>query len=711
MKALEDLCVYYDGTVRTSAKEVVQFTYGDDGLDPIMMAEGAHPINFKERWESISAECNMQLAERSGGDGDPIVHIFTHGRYKPHEVKEMSEEEQKMDRQLTACDLNEALCLCPIGERHPASVYYALPVGKLGLEEAGGANGEGLSLGQFRPDRHHPAALTQFPGPAWHNSSPKYALAVLDFLADMVKKLEQAMASVGLGADGKRNSAQEADITTQQQQQQPAKRQKTETEPSAQDKGPLSEEEARRVIWQANRITPRMLQRFLNECIDKYERARVEPGTTVGAVAAQSIGEPGTQMTLKTFHFAGVASMNITLGVPRVREVINATPNIKTPFVYAQLQNSRDVKAARLVKGKIERTTLGDVSEYVREVYEPGQCYIEIKLDKGAVEALHLHLSTEMVIDAILSDKQTKLDKKGYGVRRAGHDRIHVYPSDGRKEALSYNLARLMLRLPDIPVAGVPGAGRAMIIDEEGTGDFKVVVEGESLLEIMGTEGVDGRRTVCNHVLRVFQVLGIEAARKSIITEIFKVMDAYGLAIDYRHVQLLAEIMTFTGEVLGITRSGISRMTDSVLTLASFEHTAEHLFEAALRSTQESMRSVSESIITGNPIPIGSGIFDLIDSRDIEPTPPAPQPTPEKPGRRRHQQQQVAPPDQKETAATGPGRDRQVKARPDYLRSRGAGPVQGRNEWERDKLLLYTTDHELYAGRVEAPVSMELAAS
>jgi DNA-directed RNA polymerase III subunit RPC1 len=107
--------------------------------------------------------------------------------------------------------------------------------------------------------------------------------------------------------------------------------------------------------------TAKQLDAFLSLCRDKFKRAEIEPGTAVGALGAQSIGEPGTQMTLKTFHFAGVASMNITLGVPRIKEIINASKNISTPIITAILSQDSDEKFARIVKGRIEKTTLGEV--------------------------------------------------------------------------------------------------------------------------------------------------------------------------------------------------------------------------------------------------------------------------------------------------------------------------------------------------------------
>ena len=126
------------------------------------------------------------------------------------------------------------------------------------------------------------------------------------------------------------------------------------------------------------KVTGDQLFVFLNTCWTKYVKAKIEPGwffgrqsstlmltlaqgSTVGAVGAQSIGEPGTQMTLKTFHFAGVASMNVTLGVPRIKEIINAAKLISTPIISCKLVTSDSEASARIVKGRLEKTHLGDV--------------------------------------------------------------------------------------------------------------------------------------------------------------------------------------------------------------------------------------------------------------------------------------------------------------------------------------------------------------
>jgi DNA-directed RNA polymerase III subunit RPC1 len=137
-------------------------------------------------------------------------------------------------------------------------------------------------------------------------------------------------------------------------------------------------------------ITERQLRAYLGVCISKYLKAKIEPGTAVGAIGAQSIGEPGTQMTLKTFHFAGVASMNITLGVPRIKEIINAAKLISTPIIACELHEDKDIRSARVVKGRLEKTTLGEVAMYMDEVYEANETYILIRVDLDAINKLQV---------------------------------------------------------------------------------------------------------------------------------------------------------------------------------------------------------------------------------------------------------------------------------------------------------------------------------
>jgi len=359
---------------------------------------------------------------------------------------------------------------------------------------------------------------------------------------------------------------------------------------------------------QCRQIYRGQLNCFLNGCFAKYTAAMIEPGTAVGAIGAQSIGEPGTQMTLKTFHFAGVASMNITLGVPRIKEIINASKRINTPIITAPLVCDNDVKSARIVKGRIETTRLGDVSRAIEAILRPGNCFVRILLDRETIDNLQLSLPVSQVVYALESARKLKL--KGC-IKVRGQDILTIHPNVSASDStLLQHLQHLKREVANVVVAGIPSVSRA-VINDDGNKRYNLLVEGYDLLGVMGTVGVKGTEATSNHIIEVWKTLGIEAARATIIKEIQTTMESHGLNLDHRHIALLADTMTYRGEILGITRFGIAKMKESVLMLASFEKTADHLFEAALRGATDDISGVSECIIMGTPMPVGTGLFAL----------------------------------------------------------------------------------------------------
>ncbi|XP_034935802.1 DNA-directed RNA polymerase III subunit RPC1 [Chelonus insularis] len=370
------------------------------------------------------------------------------------------------------------------------------------------------------------------------------------------------------------------------------------------------------VVQQLERLTVSQLVEFIHTCKEKFMRAKIEPGTAVGALAAQSIGEPGTQMTLKTFHFAGVASMNITQGVPRIKEIINANPKISTPIITAALVDDTDPEFARRVKGRIEKTTLGEVTEYIEEVYLPDDCFLLIKLDIDRIKLLKLEVDINSIRYCLCTSK-LKLNPKHVNVK--GDSILTVTPTSG-KHSLNHSLNLLKESVPDVVIKGLPTVNRAVIHNDDSTGTtkYKIFVEGDNLREVMVTPGVHGNKTTSNNTIEVFRTLGIEAARTTIMTEIKLVMENHGMSIDRRHSMLVADLMTSRGEVLGITRQGLAKMKESVLNLASFEKTADHLFDAAYYGQKDAICGVSESIIMGIPVPVGTGIFKLLHKAEKE---------------------------------------------------------------------------------------------
>ena len=189
------------------------------------------------------------------------------------------------------------------------------------------------------------------------------------------------------------------------------------------------------------------------------------PGEACGAVTAQSIGEPATQMTLKTFHFAGVASMNVTLGVPRIKEIINATDKISTPIIKAKLKQEDNAISARIVKGRIEKTELGDIAEYIKEVYKPQGCYLSVKLDQNAINQLRLEVNIESIKNSII--KTSKLKVKERHITIVGHDILQIEPYDTSRDKMYFVMQQLKSKLPKVIIKGIPQIVRAVISIEK----------------------------------------------------------------------------------------------------------------------------------------------------------------------------------------------------------------------------------------------------
>ncbi|KAJ3528006.1 hypothetical protein NM208_g10426 [Fusarium decemcellulare] len=384
--------------------------------------------------------------------------------------------------------------------------------------------------------------------------------------------------------------------------------------------GPGAEDHVERTA----KVSASALMLFIRLCLDKYKKARVEPGHAVGAVGAQSIGEPGTQMTLKTFHFAGVAGMSITQGVPRIKEIINASKVISTPVITCPLLNTQQIEAARIVKARIEKTLLSDVLRSIEVEWRADEGNVILWIDTGALADMHLGIDVDNIARAICRERKLKMQPGDITIS-TGRIAICLTPvsgtpgrgisaaSDGSDLLVRANFLRRML--PSVPISGYPHATRA-IIEAGEDNSHRVLVEGYGLRDCMTTEGVVGTRVRTNSVMECGEVLGIEAARTTIADEINAVMGYMG--IDPRHMQLLADVMTFKGEVLGITRFGLSKMRDSVLHLASFEKTSDHLFDAAAGMKTDQIEGVSEGIIMGQTMGVGTGAVQAVRRLGIQ---------------------------------------------------------------------------------------------
>ena len=326
-----------------------------------------------------------------------------------------------------------------------------------------------------------------------------------------------------------------------------------------------------------------------------YRHSLVEPCEAVGVVAAQSIGEPGTQMTMRTFHYAGVAEINVTLGLPRLIEIVDARKIPSTPTMTIKLNQdyAHDRDLAREVAWAIESTSLLHLGSVATDLAEMN---VIIELNPGALE--QRKITAEEVSARLKEETGLEVDQK--------ENLLVMAP-----EEPSYReLLQLVEKIKKISLKGVEGI-RRVVIRKEGD-EYILYTEGSSLKKVMQFDGVDPTRIKTNNINEIGEVLGIEAARNAIINEATDTLREQGLSVDVRHIMLVADIMTVDGEVKQIGRHGVSGEKASVLARAAFEVTVNHILDAAIRGDVDDLRGVTENVIVGQPIQLGTGDVTLV---------------------------------------------------------------------------------------------------
>ena len=358
---------------------------------------------------------------------------------------------------------------------------------------------------------------------------------------------------------------------------------------------PLLADELKKGLLNAN-LPKKGVDIVVEETVEEYNFAKIEPGESAGIVTAQSIGEPGTQMTLRTFHFAGVRERNVTLGLPRIIEIVDARRIPSTPImtIYLTGEYKRSREKAVKIAQEIVYTTLRDI---VSEVYiDHVEGSIIIRIPEENLKERGLTLDELKKIMVIQNCKIKSQHKGGFII-------INVKPEN--PEALP----KLFEKIPTLPVKGIPGIRRALVTFDKG--EWIIQTEGSNLAKVLRIEGVDKTRTTTNNIHEIALTLGIEAARNAIIHEMKNVLDEQGLDVDIRHIMLVADIMTLEGEVMQIGRHGISGEKASVLARAAFEITVPTLIDAAVKGEEDNLKGVVENVILGQMIPVGTGTVEL----------------------------------------------------------------------------------------------------
>ncbi len=306
-----------------------------------------------------------------------------------------------------------------------------------------------------------------------------------------------------------------------------------------------------------------------------------------------------THNTLNTFHFAGVAELNVTVGLPRLIEIFDArkTPSTPRMEVFLKTKYSHDPKLARKVATQIKETKLKEIAtEFSINL---AKASVEIKLDYKRMKDLGLK-ETELI--TILSQNTKNVNIK---IER---ENLVFYPK--LKEYDLGEVFKLKEKAKDSYISGVKGITQVLPMKKDN--EFMILCAGSNLKDMLKIDEIDEKRTITNDIVEIQDVLGIEAARQSIINEALKVIEDQGLDIDVRHLMFLADVMTVTGTVKGITRSGITSEKESVLARASFETPIKHIINAALIGEHDPLNSVVENVILNQPVPLGTGLPRLI---------------------------------------------------------------------------------------------------
>lgn len=344
-------------------------------------------------------------------------------------------------------------------------------------------------------------------------------------------------------------------------------------------------------------VPDKLLKKILDLTYERFSIHVVDPNESVGIIAAQSIGEPGTQMTMRTFHYAGVAEMNVTLGLPRLIEIVDARRVPSTPIMEIHLDPAvqDDLDKVRVIASNIERTNVIDIADVETDI---NNMEVLVRLDKRKMERKGTNLD----------EVYKKLSKaKGIkGLVEVRGDSLVV-----KCDEPSYKkLQRLSEDTKVTPIKGVEGIQRAVI--RKVGGHYVIYTEGSNLEKVLEIEHVDKRRTSTNSILEIYEVLGVEAARNAIINEASRTLEEQGLTVDIRHIMLVADLMTNDGDVKAIGRHGISGRKSSVLARAAFEITSTHLLRAGITGEVDTLEGVVENIIVGQPVTVGTGAVNLV---------------------------------------------------------------------------------------------------
>ncbi|GFP91008.1 DNA-directed RNA polymerase ii subunit 1 [Phtheirospermum japonicum] len=610
VKAMEDIMVKYDGTVRNSLGDVIQFLYGEDGMDAV--------------W--IESQPLESLKLKKANFNDMYKYEIDDSNWNPNYMLPEAVEDLKTIREIRSVFDAEV-------QKLEADRF------QLGTEIATtGDNSWPLPVNMkrlilnaqktFRVDFRRPSDM--------------HPMEIVEAVDKLQERLKVVVGDDYLSMEAQKNATLFFNIL-------------------------LRSALASKRVLKEYRLTREAFEWVIGEIESRFLQSLVAAGEMIGCVAAQSIGEPATQMTLNTFHYAGVSAKNVTLGVPRLREIINVAKKIKTPSlsVYLKPDVSKTKERAKNVQCALEYTTLRSVTQATEVWYDPDpmstlieedvefvKSYYEmpdeeIDPDKISPWLLRIELNREMMVDKKLSmadiaekinlefdddltcifndDNAEKLilririmndeAPKGEMTDESAEDDVFLKKIEGNM------LTEMALRgIPDINKVFIKNGKLNKFDESEGfkaENEWMLDTEGVNLLAVMCHEDVDAKRTTSNHLIEVIEVLGIEAVRRSLLDELRVVISFDGSYVNYRHLAILCDTMTYRGHLMAITRHGINRNDTGPMMRCSFEETVDILLDAAVFAETDCLRGVTENIMLGQLAPIGTGDCGLLLNEEM----------------------------------------------------------------------------------------------
>jgi len=629
VKAMETVMARYDGTLRTSGGNIVQFLYGEDGMDAVWIEQ--------QKFESLTlakADFEEKYALRTSDpdfDKDPQNRPFLRAEIAD-DCRQDTEVQLILDQEMEVLKQDQ---------RNLRVIMASREAGTEDVEESyAPGNVKRVihnAVRQFAIDRAQPSDM-----------HPKDVIRKVN---NLLERLTVVVGEDTLSIEAQSNATTLYCILIR------------------------SLLACKRVLMEY-RLTDAALTWILGEVESRFHLAKVSPGEMAGVLAAQSIGEPATQMTLNTFHYAGVSAKNVTLGVPRLKEIINVAKTVKTPglTIYLKEEYSKEHEIAARVRSMIEYTVLGDLVKLTEIHYDPDVKNTTVSQDEEFVkeyyELTELPGGEEYIrrlspwVLRMELNKDTFYDKKMTmteiveGIADAYGEDLHVINSDDNaeepilrlrmlndtpansdpdgnnpedddfdmgqgddvflKNAVEKNmLTTLKLRgVDDVKKVFIRKAARKKIwSDEDGfsTIDENVLeTDGTNLVAVFGVDEIDATRTISNDIVEVFRVLGIEGVRGAILSELRSVISFDGSYVNYRHLACLVDVMTMQGHLMAVDRHGINRVDSGPLLRCSFEETVDMLMDAAVYAEDEVLKGVTENIMLGQLARLGTGDMDLL---------------------------------------------------------------------------------------------------